>query len=182
MGEPGGCSTRLVASGAVNREGPPGRSSGHPPIVRLAVAVTGTAVLLLAVIGMTVQAYRGNSTVAVQRNAKTVHDAALDNAFYRCLDVQARSLVSPGQPVLIDPSNLADFITLLKGVGSWVRVADPPSSAVALLSLRDHVQGGGACLGTQVIARFPGPHHQVTVRVGSGDSVPGNGPAPAPPL
>jgi hypothetical protein len=139
-------------------------------------------VFLVARVGLAVQAYRGNSTVAVQLQPKAVRDAALDDSFYRCLDVQARSLVSPGQPVLLDPNNLPDYITLLKGVGSWVRIADPPSRAVARLSLRDNVHGSGACLGTQVIARYPGPHHRVTVRVGTGASVAGHGPPPAPPL
>jgi hypothetical protein len=96
--------------------------------------------------------------------------------------VQTHSLVSPGQPVLLDPSNLADFITLLKGVGSWVRIADPPSRAVATLSLRDDVPGSGACLGTQVVARYPGRRGGSTVRVGTGASVAGHGPPPAPPL
>jgi hypothetical protein len=149
--------------------------------VRWAVTVVGAIVLLGAVAGLAVQAYRGNRTVAVQLQPKAVRDAALDNAFYRCIDVQTRSLVSPDQPVLLDPSNLSDYITLLKGVGSWVRIADPPSSAVARLSLRDDVHGSGACLGTQVVARYP-QHHHVTVRVGTGASVPGHGPPPAPPL
>jgi hypothetical protein len=144
--------------------------------------VVGVVVLVVATAGMVVQAYRGNATAAVQLQPKTVSDAALDNAFYRCLDVQTRSLVSPGEPVVLAPGNLADFITLLKGVGSWVTIADPPSSAVAQLSLRDHVHRAGACLGTQVTARYPTPQGGFTVRVGTGASVPGQGPPPAPPL
>jgi hypothetical protein len=144
--------------------------------------LVGVVVLVGAMAGLVVQADRGNATVAVQLQPKTVHDAALDNAFYRCLDVQARSLVSPGEPVVLAPGNLADFITLLKGVGSWVTIADPPSTAVARLSLRDHVGGPGACLGTQVTARYPRRQGGFTVRVGTGASVPGQGPPPAPPL
>lgn len=136
---------------------------------------------VVAVAALVSQAIRGNRTVGAQRTALVERDAAVDNAFYHCIDVQARSLVSPGQPAeLVD--NLADLVTLIKGVGSWVTVADPPSRAVAQLSLRDGVPGKGACLGTVVVARFPGPGHSFTERVGTGASVPGTGPPPAPPL
>lgn len=138
-------------------------------------------VVVVAVVAMTGQAVRGNRTVGIQRTAAVERNATLDNAFYHCLDVQARSLVSPGQPVEL-VNDLADMVTLLKVVGSWVTVADPASSAVAQLSLRDNVKGKGACLGTVVVARFPGPGHSFTERVGTGASVPGNGPPPAPPL
>jgi hypothetical protein len=178
MEEPEDAGSRLVASRSVSREGSADRSSARRWLVRL----VGVVVLVGASAGLVVQASRGNATVAVQRQPKAVRDAALDNAFYRCLDVQARSLVSPGEPVALAPSNLADFITLLKGVGSWVTIADPPSTAVARLSLRDHVDGSGACLGTQVTARYPRRQGGFAVRVGTGASVPGQGPPPAPPL
>jgi hypothetical protein len=145
------------------------------------VVTVGVVVAAVAIATLAGQAFRGNRTVGVQRTALVEHNAALDDAFYHCIDVQARSLVSPGQPVdLVD--NLGDLVTLLKGVGSWVTVADPPSSAVAQLSLRDGVPGNGACLGTVVVARFPGPGHSFTERVGTGANVPGTGPPPAPPL
>jgi hypothetical protein len=105
----------------------------------------------------------------------------LDDAFDHCLDVQARSLISPGEPIVFD-ANLADLVTLIKGVGSWVTIADPASSAVVRLSLRNNVSGGGACLGTVVVATSTTPGHGVKVRLGSGSSVPGKGPPPAPPL
>jgi hypothetical protein len=146
------------------------------------VAVAAVAVVTLALIGLAVQAVRGNRVVSAQLATDTVRNAALDNAFYRCLDVQTRSLVSPGQPVVITSTNLADFITLLKGVGSWITVADPPTSAVAQLSLRNNVRGHAACRGTVVVAHYPQPRHGVTVRIGSGATVPGQGPPPAPPF
>jgi hypothetical protein len=138
-------------------------------------------VALVAVVALTGQAVRGNRTVGVQRTAVVERDAALDDAFYHCLDVQARSLVRPGEPLELR-DDLAHLVTLIKAVGSWVTIADPASSAVAQLSLRDSVKDKGACLGTVVVARFPGPGHSFTERVGTGASVPGTGPPPAPPL
>ncbi len=135
----------------------------------------------MALVGLGVQAVRGNRTVGVQRQAMTIHNAKLDDSFYRCIDVQARSLVSPSQPVVITGS-LGDLVTLIKGVGSWVTIANPFSSATARLSLRDNVAGRHACLGTVVVATYPKPGHRSVVRVGSGASVPGQGPPPAPPL
>jgi hypothetical protein len=145
------------------------------------VVATATIVLLVGLVALGVQAVRGNRTVAVQRSAVTVHDAALDDAFYRCLDVQTRSLIAPGEPVIFD-DNLGDVITMIKAVGSWVTIANPMSTAVARLSLRNGVTTGGACLGTVVVATFPRAHQASVVRLGTGASVPGHGPPPAPPL
>jgi hypothetical protein len=145
------------------------------------VVIVGSALVIVALVGLGVQAVRGNRTVSVQRQAVTIHNAKLDDAFYRCIDIQARSLVSPGEPIVVTGS-LGDIVTLIKGVGSWVTIANPFSTAVARLSLRDNVTGAGACLGTVVVATYPHPRHGVTVRLGSGASVPGTGPPPAPPL
>ncbi len=139
-------------------------------------------VCALALAGLTVQAVRGVRTVGIQRSAVTVRDAALDDAFYDCLSVQAHSLLAPRQSVALGKTNLGDLVTLLKGVGSWITVADPPSTAQVTLSLRNHVAGRGACLGTVVVARYAHPHGGIAVRVGTGSSVPGSGPPPAPPL
>jgi len=143
-------------------------------------------VVILAVVGLGVQAVRGNRTVSVQRSAHTIRDASLDNAFYSCIAIQAHSLVMPGQSIAFRPPvTLTDFgtiVTLLKAVGSWATLADPPSSAAVTLNLRNYVAGPGACLGTQVIGIYPHAHHKVTVRIGSGASVAGKGPPPAPPL
>ncbi len=61
-------------------------------------------------------------------------------------------------------------------------VADPPNHVVAYLSLRDNVPGPGTCLGVVAVATYPRPHHRIVDKVGSGASVPGVGPPPAPPL
>ncbi len=146
------------------------------------VAVVGVAITLVGGVGLVVQALDGNRTVGAQLQAKSVHDAELDDAFYHCLDVQARSLISPDQPVTLGADNLGDLVTLLKGVGSWVTIADPPSGAVAVLSLRQAADTSDACLGTVVVATYRTPHVGSTTRVGTGAAVPGEGPPPAPPL
>jgi hypothetical protein len=139
-------------------------------------------VVLVALVTLVGQAVRGNRTVGVQLAAHAVHDARLDDAFYRCLDIQAHSLVAPGRTVTLSTDNLADLVTMVKGFGSWVTVADPVSSADVVLTLRDDVSGPGTCLGTQVVASYRGPDGRTTVRIGTGAQVAGHGPPPAPPL
>jgi hypothetical protein len=145
------------------------------------VVVVSLGVVAVAVLGLSVRAVRGNRTVSVQRSALTIHDAALDDAFYHCIEVQARSLIAPGESVQLR-DDLADLVTLIKGIGSWATFADPPSSAAVQISLRNNVAGPGACLGTVVVAMYAKPTDGVKVRVGSGSSVAGKGPPPAPPL
>ncbi len=147
----------------------------------------GVVVCVAAVLALGVQAARGNSVVDVQSQSTTRHNAALDDAFYRCLDVQARSLVSPDEPVLLstDLANLtafADLVTLIKAIGSWIDLAPARAQAKAVLSLRDGVTDRPACLDTVVVAAVPGPGGRTTVLIGHGASVPGHGPPPPPPL
>lgn len=149
---------------------------------RLSVRLAAAAVAVVAGVSLVVQAVRSSSTVSGQSAPVVVHDAALDNAFYDCLDRQAHSVVRPGESVTLSTSNLADVITLIKGVGSWVTVADPPSSAQVVLTLRTGHPGPGTCLGTVVVATSTGPGGRPVVRIGHGAQVPGTGPPPAPPL
>ena len=58
-------------------------------------------VAAVALVGLAGQAVRGNRTVSVQLAARAVHDASVDDAFYRCIDIQAHSLVRPGQTVTL---------------------------------------------------------------------------------
>jgi hypothetical protein len=147
----------------------------------MARVAAGLVIGAVAIVGLGVQAVRANRTVSFQRDARTVREAQLDNAFYRCLDVQARSLVSPREPVWF-VGDLAGFVTLFKGVGSWVTIADQSSSAKVKLSLQHGVTGRQACLGTVVVGMYAMPHGGVMMRIGSGASVPGIGLPPAPPL
>lgn len=150
---------------------------------RTVLTTVAAALILVVGLGSLVgQAVRGNRVVEVQLDPHTVDDAALDDPFYDCLDTQAHSLVRPGQTVTIDTDNLADVVTMLKGFGSWVTVADPASSADVVLALHDGTAGPGTCLGTTVVATYHHPDGRTTVRVGTGAHVPGQGPPPAPPL
>jgi hypothetical protein len=107
-------------------------------------------------------------------------------------DVQARSLVSPGQPVTLDVrpgqpikpdlAGLSVLVTMLKGVGSGITIASPPTKAVADLSLRKVASGDRARLGGVVVAYSTQAHDGVRIRVGSGANVAGTRPPPAPPL
>lgn len=144
-----------------------------------AVAAVMAVVALVALGG---QALRGSRTVAVQLAPRTVHNASIDDAFYACIGTQARSLVRPGQTVALGGVNLADVVTMLKGFGSWVTVADPASSADVVLSLHDGTAAPGTCMGTRVVGTSHGPDGRTVVRLGTGAQVPGQGPPPAPPL
>ena len=85
------------------------------------MVIVGAGVVIVAIAALGVQAVRGNRTVSVQRDAHTIHDAALDDAFYNCIDVQAHSLVSPDEPVLL-VANLGDLVTLLAdGNGAFAK-------------------------------------------------------------
>jgi hypothetical protein len=148
-------------------------------LVSCLVSCLVVAVALVTLVG---QAVRGDRVVTSQLSARAVHDASVDDAFYRCIDVQAHSLVPPGRSVTLRTDNLADVVTMIKGFGSWVEVADPASRADIFLTLRDDVPGPGTCLGTQVVATRRGPDGRTEVRVGTGAQVSGHGPPPAPPL
>lgn len=140
------------------------------------------AVVVVALAGLGVQAARANRVVSRQASAATVRDARLDDAFYRCLDTQVRSLVRPGQTVAFRAGNLGDLVTLLKASGSWATVADPPSGADVSLALRNGTAAAGTCLGTVVVGTTRLPGGREIVRVGTGAEVAGHGPPPAPPL
>jgi hypothetical protein len=159
----------------------PRRPAGRARVSRAASVVAGLIIVAVALAGLGVQAVRGNRTVSAQRDPRNVRGAKLDNAYYRCLDVQTRSLVAPGEPVWLT-DNFGNLITLVKGVGSWVTIADQSSSAAVKLSIRSGVTGHQACLGSVVVGTYAGPHGGLIVRLGSGASVPGIGPPPAPPL
>lgn len=160
---------------------PEGTHRPHP--VKTALVTAGSClVVVVALAALTGQAARGYSTVSQQMDSHAVHDAQVDDAFYRCIDVQAHSLVATDQSVRLSTENLADVVTMIKGFGSWVNVADPSSQAQVVLTLRNDASGPDACLGTRVVATSVGPDGRTSVRLGTGDHVDGQGPPPAPPL
>jgi hypothetical protein len=148
---------------------------------RTTTIIAGIVVVVAAVVGLSAQAVSGAHTVSAQRQSTTVRNATIDDEYYQCLDTQARSLIAPNQSVAIYTPSLVDFITLLKAVGSWVTFADASSGADVRLSLRT-ITGSGGCRGSVVVANYAVPHQGVSQRVGTGASMPGHGPPPAPPL
>ena len=137
------------------------------------------AIGLTCVIG---QAARGMAIVSHQRSAQVVADARLDDAYYACLDVQARSLITPSTPVRYRPgASLGEAVILNKAIGSWITLSPKGHEPTEFLGVR-HTTGPGACLGDVVTVRTRGGDGTWIVRTGHGATVPGQGPPPAPPL
>ena len=178
MDEPG----RMVASPPVTAAGSSAGKPGQRPIRTALVTVVSALVAVAACVGLVGQAVRGSRSVDAQLASRAVHDAGVDNAFYACIDTQARSLVGPGQTVALDGTNLADIVTMIKGFGAWVTVADPASRAAVVLSLHDGTAAPGTCLGTRVVGTYRASDGRITVHLGTGAQVAGQGPPPAPPL
>jgi hypothetical protein len=139
----------------------------------IVLVMVGTVALIFGAI-------QGNSAVATLGGPAQRSLAAVENDYYRCLDIQTRSLVAPGQPVRISPQgNVAD---LLRAIGSWVTAAPPRDDVAPQLALEPRT-GPGTCHGSVVVARFPGRDGRRPVqRVGSGATQSGHGPLPRPPL
>jgi len=148
----------------------------------LLIAVACALVVSVALVALVGQAVRSSRTVDAQLAGRSVHDATVDDAFYACIGTQARSLLAPGQAATLGGDNLADVITMIKGFGAWVTVADPPSRADVVLTLHVGPAAPGTCLGTRVVGTYRGPDGRTTVRLGTGAQVAGQGPPPAPPL
>lgn len=148
-------------------------------VLRASVAI---ALLGVTLLGLATQAVNADRTVNIQADSATALVAAEQNAFYDCLDIQARSLISPDQPVTMGGSTLSDYITLVQTVYRWITLASPPTRAVAELYLRTGVSGPGTCRGTVVMAHYAHPKEGPAVRRGSGASVRGHGGPPPTPL
>jgi hypothetical protein len=146
------------------------------------VIVVSAAVAAVALVALAGQAVRGNRTVDAQLATGPVHNATVDDAFYACIDTQAHSLVRSGQTVALGGTNLADAVTMIKGFGSWVTVAEPASRADVVLTLHNGPGVPGTCLGTRVVGTYRSADGHTTQRLGTGAQVAGQGPPPAPPL
>jgi hypothetical protein len=154
-------------------------TAASPGRARVGLVVGATLVGWLGAVALVFGAADGNATVASFAGSAQHAAADLDDAYYRCLDVQVHSLVPPDQPVTFDRhSNVAD---LLRAAGSWLRAAPPSDASVPELSLAVRT-GPGSCHGFVVESRSPGPAGTREVRVGSGASLAGQGPLPRPTL
>lgn len=156
----------------------------HGPAGREAAKwATGVGVPLVVIaIGMAALLFggaRGNSTVASLTSTSQLAATNLDNAYYRCLDVQTQSLVMPGQVVVVSgPGNVAD---LLRAAGSWLKAAPAGDLTAPVLRIVER-SGPGTCHGSVIEGVFPNGRGDHVVRIGSGASVPGAGPLPRPQL
>lgn len=148
--------------------------------IGVGTCVVGLAMMVVLLVALTGQAVRGNAVVNVQRSPVTIRNAELDDAYYRCLSVQAHSLVSPGEPVYLI-AGFGNWVTLVKATGGWMTIAPSLSEARLIVSVREDVTTRPACLGTVVVAS-PATGAHPPVEFGTGASVPGHGPPPAPPL
>lgn len=164
----------MVASPVVRRARPTRR-------IGVGKCVIGLVMMAFLLVALTGQAFRGNAVVNIQRSPVTIKDAELDDAFYRCINVQAHSLVSSGEPVFLI-AGFGNWVTLIKAVGSWMTIAPSRSDAKFIVSVRSHVTDRPACLGTAVVAIPAHARNATAVEFGTGASVPGVGPPPAPPL
>ncbi len=78
---------------------------------RYAALLFTIAVIAVGSIGLLFGAVRGNATIGSLTDASNAATTNLDNAYYHCLDAQTRSLVAPGEPVLISlQGNVADVL------------------------------------------------------------------------
>ena len=153
----------------------PGRRSTVAVVVGTMVATIGLGCLV-------VQATRAEATISAQRSERVVADARLDEAYYACIDRQARSLITADTPVAYRPgASLGEAVVLNKAVASWIMLSQPGSEPAGWLGLR-HTGRPGACLGDVVTLRARDATGVWTLRFGHGASVPGQGPPPAPPL
>ena len=150
----------------------------HPGASRPAFVLCALLVAIVGVAGMctaAVHAVRSSATLA--GNAQ-VALARQDDRYYGCLETQVRSLVPQGSVVIVSMANPGNWATLGKAVAPWAQIVVPGSSgAVAELSLEQR-STGSTCLGSTVEARFTDGR----VAVGTGASMPGEGPPPATPL
>jgi hypothetical protein len=135
--------------------------------------------VVVGTLGLLFGAARGNATVTALNSSTQAADLHLENAYYRCLEIQTRSLVSPGEPVTLNV--WYEVLDLLRAAGVWLTAAPPSDVHAPQLTLATR-PGPGSCHGTVVEARFLLPDGKTVIRFGTGASVPGEGPLPRPEL
>jgi hypothetical protein len=136
-------------------------------------------VMVVGTIALIFGAARGNSSVTSLTSPAQVSESRLQNAYYRCLDVQTHSLVSVRQPVTM--SHWWESLDVLRAAGIWLKAASPSNTSVPQLRTIS-TRSPASCHGTVVEGRFQERGGKVRERVGTGASVPGEGPLPRPQL
>jgi hypothetical protein len=142
-------------------------------------AVVGAVVVVIGTLALMFGAARGNATVTSLNSPSQAADLRLENAYYRCISIQTRSLVSPSEPVSLNV--WYEVLDVLRGAGVWLTAAPPTDALAPQLTLASR-PGPLSCHGMVVEARFRLSDGKTVIRIGTGASVPGNGPLPRPEL
>ena len=80
------------------RVAPPDGSDRRGRLPGLAVTVVAAVVAAVVAVALVGQALRGSAVVDRQFATSTVRNASLDNAFYRCIDIQAHAIAAAAEP------------------------------------------------------------------------------------
>jgi len=137
--------------------------------VRIAFAV---AITIASLSGLMVGAVHGTRSSTALSTDNQQASWALDNEYWTCLDIQAHSLVRPGQRVCMDTTNLGVLVTLVRVFGPWATLVS--SSGQSQIEVTVEASNSG-CMGSLIVGLFKRPNGTGTfLRKGSGASIPGN--------
>ena len=144
-------------------------------------AMFGVAVLIAIVglVGLSFGAANGIHVVGSVDSPQQIHDAQLQDRYFRCLRVEARSLLRPGSVVSVASDSFATVGTILEVVGGWLTIVKPGNPSVPQIALASG-SGQHGCHGVNVEERTLQRTGTVRVRIGHGATLPGSGPLPPP--
>ncbi|HEX3794854.1 MAG TPA: hypothetical protein VHV57_10180 [Acidimicrobiales bacterium] len=117
------------------------------PWLRAAVAAV---VGLLAIVGIALTAVHAARSESHLATPALVHSATQSDAYFECLSTQAHSLVSAHDIVYLPKPTLANWVTLTKVIGGWVRLTLRPASSTVALALL-HSTRGATCQGDYLV-------------------------------
>jgi hypothetical protein len=122
---------------------------------RRRVALGGVAVALVALLALAITAVHAAHAVTRLTSAPQSDAARASNAYFACLEVQAHSLIVPGDVVYLLRPTLAQWVTMTKVIGGWADVTLDLGAANTAARL-EHVRAPGTCDGTdiQIIRKF----------------------------
>jgi hypothetical protein len=142
------------------------------PFIRFVALI----ILISSLAVLTVGAVHGARSTAALAGARQLSTARLDDAYYDCLDTQARSVARPGELVDVLTSNPSAWVTLVKVVAPWAVITTRATRAHITMTLVPR-RGANTCLGSVVVARS----RSGAVQYGSGATLRGGHP-PSPTL
>lgn len=138
--------------------------------------IAPAAIILVGALALCLGAHRGNAQIATTDSRSAISASEFDDAYFDCLRVQTRSLVSPGTEVAIASPSFSVVGTILQADGDWLTFV-PASPSVPSLNL---VAGSthSSCHGVSVEERYRDREGRLHVRIGSGASLPATRPLP----